>query len=105
MSIYPHSANAGEGAKAKDFLTYSAEQQKWWIGGAVEMAGHIAYLENPDKGGCVWRWYFEDAAAKETLVLKSMAKYPDATPTAIVIALAERACGKFPRGADATSSR
>ena len=80
-----------------DFLNWSEDTQRWWIGAAALMAGHVAFLENPERGGCVWRWYFDDADAKKALVIRSMEKHPDSTPTGVLIALMERACGKFPR--------
>ncbi len=72
------------------------------IYGAVDMAGHIAFLEDHDRGMCIWNWLADDVDAKKALIIRSMEKYPDHSPTGIIIALIERDCGKFPRAQENT---
>ena len=79
--------------KSSDFLRHSEEQRTWWYIGAFESIGHVASLKNKDQGNCIWTWYFSDGDAKNILIERAMKKYPDYTPTAIVIALLQQACG------------
>ena len=81
---------------AKDFLQLSDEQKKFWIEGAVDAYGQVAAAKSNDLGKCVLQWYYGDKIAeRNSLILASMKKYPDIIPSAIMLALTERACGTF----------
>jgi len=95
LLLYPQNVWA-EGFKNKDFLTMQPEQQKFWLHGAIESLGHVAALKKQELGKCVYDWYFGDQIAKRNaLILASIEKYPEHTPTTILLALTERACGKY----------
>lgn len=81
--------------KNSDFLKSTEAQRHWWYSGAYTALGHIAFLEDEEKGKCVWNWLFGDYEKKEALLMESFQKYPDHTPTSIVIALLRRDCGVF----------
>ena len=73
------------------------EAQHYWLSGAVDIAGHIAFLADKQRGKCIWDWYFLDSTEQKALILGSMEKYPNSTPTGIILALSERTCGPYPR--------
>lgn len=80
----------------KDFLTLQEAHQKFWIQGAVDVLGHVAAAKSKQTGRCVLEWYYGDQyAERNSLILASIRKYPDAHPSAVMLALTERACGVF----------
>lgn len=81
--------------KNSEFLEFSESQRHWWYSGAYTALGHVVFLEDQDKGICVWNWLFADYDKKEGLLMESFKKYPDHTPTSIIIALLRRDCGVF----------
>ncbi len=81
--------------KNSDFLKYSEGQRHWWYSGAYTVLGHVAFLEDEEKGKCVWNWLAADYENKEALLMKSFRMYPDHTPSGVVIALLRRDCGVF----------
>lgn len=85
-----------EGMNNREFLQLSDTAKKFWIQGSIETMA--ATLNGKDKALalCVVNWYYGDKyALRNGLILGSMKKYPDAIPTAVMVALVERACGKF----------
>lgn len=84
-----------EGFTAKDFLKLDEAHQKFWIEGAVDMMGLVAAnTNNHQQGKCIMKWYYGDENAERNgLIIASMRKYEDVPPNAIMLALAERACG------------
>ena len=81
--------------KNSEFLTFSESQRHWWYSGAYTALGHIAFLQDKEKGVCVWNWLASDYERKEALLMKSFKTYPNHTPPSIVIALLRRDCGVF----------
>ena len=84
-----------ENLKNSEFLELSEGQRHWWYSGAFMALGHVAFNKNEEKGQCVWKWFFADPKKKEALLLKSFKKFPNHTPTSIVIALLRRDCNVF----------
>jgi len=99
IGLYPQKVWA-ESFKNKDFLDMPPVQQKFWLSGAIDTLGHVAVFKSKTQSQCVYDWYFLDTATQNGIILAAMKKYPDSTPSAIVIILAERACGKFVRPND-----
>lgn len=93
-TFYPQISNA-EGFNNRDFLAMSDVQKKFWLSGAIDTLGHVAAIKSKSHGKCVYDWYFKDTANKNGLILASMEKYPDHSPTTVLMALAKRACGTF----------
>ncbi|GAB2695044.1 hypothetical protein [Aliiglaciecola aliphaticivorans] len=82
--------------KARDFLKWPDVQKKYWIRGAMDALGQVAASKSKEKGLCVMQWYYSDKRAeRNSLILSSMKKYPDIIPSAIMVALTERECGKY----------
>lgn len=79
------------------FLKLSEGQQHWFLLGAFDSIGHAVSLQNEKQGYCIWEWYFNDLEKKKAVILKSMAKFPESSPTAVVIGHLDKACGKLPR--------
>lgn len=94
-AIYPQNVWA-EGFSSREFLEMQPENQKFWLSGAIDTLGHIAAFKGKVVGQCVIDWYFgEKVGERNWLILESMKKYPEQTPTVILVALTERACGKY----------
>lgn len=96
VTFYPQITIA-DGFDNKGFLSLENAQKKFWIDGAIDTLGHVAAIKSKEQGQCVYDWYYNDTANKNGLILASMTKYPDHTPSAILIALTERACEKYVR--------
>ena len=76
-----------------DFLKWSENTQRWWLGAAVVMAGHVVHLHDRAKAKCVWDWYFDDPAKAQAQIYGTMNQYPDLVPSTVVIAWAQKKCG------------
>ena len=101
---YPHNVWA-KNFKNKDFLKMAPIQQKFWLSGAIDTLGHVAVLKNKTQSQCTYDWYYGDTANQNGIIMASIRKYPDHTPSAIVIVLAEKKCGKFVRPSRQKSER
>lgn len=95
LSVLYSGMSQAESLKNSDFLKTTKDQRHWWYSGAYTALGHIAFLEDEEKGQCVWNWLFSEPETKEALLIKSFKKYPTHTPTSIIIALLRRDCGVF----------
>lgn len=85
-----------EGFLARDFLQLPDASKKFWLHGAMLTLSHIAANQNQELGQCVTDWYFNESIGERNwLILESMKKYPDVSPTTILIALTEKSCGKY----------
>ena len=100
------SAQAAETAKPskqmEQFFSWSKESQESHIGNSILMIGVIASQTAPNIARCIDTWYFTSKALKakrkaETITV--MKKLPQYTPEAIILAVVEKACGKFKRAA------
>lgn len=81
-----------------DFLKMPEIQQKGYLDGAVQTLYQMAAQKNVEAGQCVHDWYYGGKRAERNwLILRSMEKYPDNFPAAIIAALTERACGRYIR--------
>ncbi len=97
---YQQSAIAGstvvkKGFLNKDFLTLTNEQKKFWLTGSIEALVYVAAAKTKKQGKCVANWYYTDTPRKNGLILGSIEKYPDSTPSAVLLALTERECGTY----------
>lgn len=81
--------------KNSDFVKYSEGQRHWWYLGAFTSLGHVAYLDDPAKGKCVLNWLYDEKEDRKAFLLESFKKFPDHTPTGIVISVLRKDCGAF----------
>jgi len=95
LMVFHSGLAQAENLKNSEFLEFTEGQQHWWYSGAYTALGHVAFLEDEEKGICVWNWLASDYKKREALLIKTFKKYPDHTPTSIVIALLRRSCGVF----------
>ena len=98
------SAQAAETAKPskqmEQFLSFSRKSQDNFITTSVMMIGVIASQTNPRMARCINAWYRATPDRKEKRhneILKAMHDLQRHVPTTIVLAVVERACGKFKR--------
>ena len=97
MLLIPQNSTA-EGFTGKDFLTWSAEAQEAFFQNSVLMASTISSRLNADHASCVSDWYFADAAKRplrDAEILDTIKKRSDFHPSAVVLAVIERACGQY----------
>ena len=83
------------GFRNSQFLTLTDEQKKYWITGTIEALAYVAAAKSQQQGQCVVDWYYTDTPRKNGLILGSIEKYPDSTPSAVILALTERECGTY----------
>ncbi len=77
------------------FLKNDEGQRVWWYMGAFTSLGHIVSQSDPEKADCIWNWYFKEPEKKQKLLEENMLKYPDHSPSGIILALLYKDCGKF----------
>jgi hypothetical protein len=81
--------------KNSEFLKYTEGQRHWCFLGAFTSLGHVAFLEDQEKGKCVWNWLYDKDEDRKAFLLESFRKFPDHTPTSILIAVLRKDCGVF----------
>lgn len=86
---------ADEAFKSSKFLTYSAEQQKGYIGTAVVAATVIASLNSQAQSKCLGDWVAEHSNGGYQPILDAMRKYPDDHPMGLIMSVLQRDCGPF----------
>ena len=89
---------AGENVKVKEFLTYSYEDQSYFIGSTIWTASVIATQIRQELATCISDWYTNDpdtVKSRNSEILEIMARFPDGYPTGIVVAVLQKECGKF----------
>jgi len=97
MLFYPQEIHA-KGFTNQDFLIMPELQQKGFLDGTIHTLWQVAAQKDADIGQCVYDWYYEGEQAKTNgLIFKSMEQYPNERPTVILMALTERACGRYIR--------
>lgn len=75
------------------FLKWEKRDRDQWLEGAVLMAHNVAHLKDKVKAKCVWDWYVPAPLEAQALIFASMQRYPDALPSATLIALMQHQCG------------
>lgn len=66
----------------------------------IDTLGFVAGYKDKKQGKCVWDWYYgeKDLPKKRGLIEAYMRQYPDRSPSHILIAMTEQACGRYVRG-------
>jgi hypothetical protein len=87
--------------KNHEFLELPDIAKKFWIQGAIQLMASTVNFYDKKQGQCIIDWYYKgNTAQKNGLLLGSMNKYSDATPTVTVIAIVELSCGKLNKKTD-----
>lgn len=76
---------------AAEFLVQSPRQQRMFAVATVLATG----LAIPDRaaGKCIVDWYFDDETEAASRIVAALETNPDVTPTTVIVALADQACG------------
>ncbi|MEO1149675.1 MAG: hypothetical protein AAFW83_01680 [Pseudomonadota bacterium] len=69
----------------------SDKELRLWVHGAFAGLGHGLINEQSPKGDCIWEWYFGGADRFPT-IKAAFQKYPDAFPSATIVAISDRVC-------------
>ncbi|MEQ8306905.1 MAG: hypothetical protein RIA09_10110 [Hoeflea sp.] len=83
-----------------EFLSWDASAQNAYIGNGIVMIGVIAAQTQPEIARCIDTWYLgreENRRLRHNEALETMRKFPNYLPEAIILAVVEKACGKFSR--------
>lgn len=84
----------------EEFLNFDRKNQDGFISNSMLMLGVIAAQTEPKIAQCLNEWYQGSDTIKikrHDEILDAMQDLPQYVPTTIVLAVAERACGKFKR--------
>jgi len=95
LMVFHSGLAQADALKNSEFMELSEGQRHWWYAGAIESIGHMVFLHDEEKAQCIWRWLPSDPEGKKALLIKSFKKYPDHSPTSILIALLKRECGSL----------
>lgn len=88
-------AGAEEAFKSSKFLTYPAQSQKSYITSSAMMAGLIASQNNRAQAVCIDDWVAQQSGQGYGPVVEAMRKLPDYHPSAVIVAVLDKACGSF----------
>ena len=87
-------SDAAPAAKpGEKFLKLSPEARYWYLHGALLTTAHLIGANDKAKGDCAAAWYVRDKENKQQLIQATIAKYPESSPTTIVLTLLSHACG------------
>lgn len=92
IGLYPQQAFA-ESFKNSDFLELKENEKKYWILASIETIWQVQTHKNKVIAQCIADWYYKDVANKNGLLIGYAEKYPDHTPTTVLVTLLEKACG------------
>ncbi|MDQ0314610.1 hypothetical protein [Amorphus orientalis] len=93
----PASAAPGKGTTG-ELLTFDRSAQDYFIRLTMNTAIMIAAQINKEQAQCVAEWYPDDPKVvrkRNTEILRIMEKLPETYPTAVVISIIQKECGKF----------
>lgn len=88
------STHAGS-LKSNEFLDYSETSRDNYIVIAAGIAGLIAGQNRPEQSRCIDQWVAENREAGYGPVLRAMRKFPNHHPSAVIVAVLQKACGRF----------
>ena len=75
-----------------ELLELSDDILFYWLQGSFSGLGsRLMDVDNP-KGGCIWDWYFKDQNQGFATVKAAFERYPDANPSATLLAIMGRVC-------------
>lgn len=81
--------------KSKEFLEYSGNARGNYIVIAAGMAGLISGQNRPEQSRCIDQWVRENRQQGYRSVISAMRKFPNHHPSAVLIAVLQKACGSF----------
>lgn len=83
------------GLKAKHVIEdMDGKEAAKFVSGMVTMLQYLQYrLGQPERGQCIYDWYFKDDKTPET-VMALISEYPEGHSEAIIYILAKNACFK-----------
>lgn len=96
----PQSQAAEPSNQMRKILNSERTLQDSFIGNAVLMIGVVAAQVEPKIADCINDWYLDaqDTNSKNSEFLSTMKKYASYRPETVILAVVEKACGKFKRG-------
>jgi len=74
-----------------ELLALSDKELRLWVHGAFAGLGHGLTDAQQPRGRCIWDWYFGNEDRFPT-IKAAMERYPQAGPSATIIAITGRAC-------------
>ena len=60
LTVLHSGFSQAENLKNSEFLEFTEGQRHWWYLGAYAALGHMALLEDKEKGRCILNWLYDD---------------------------------------------
>lgn len=76
----------------RDLLEWPVREQRLWLNALVVGFAYGTAVEDQATGVCILDWYFDDQEQSLADLRDQMSRFPDHTPSVVLIALASRAC-------------
>jgi len=95
--VYSQNLSAENFTSAK-VLDWPEASQEALFQNSITMIGIVASQVKPDIARCIDKWYGADEALGKKRydeIRSALEKYPEYHPQAIVLAVVQKACGKF----------
>ncbi|WP_141693964.1 hypothetical protein [Methyloligella halotolerans] len=89
------SAEQGEGFTGERFLEYPKNAQMAYITSSALMAGVIAAQNKKPQAQCIDKWAVAAMKNEYKEVIDAMSEFPDHHPTGVIVAVLQKACGRF----------
>ena len=98
FSIHAHAQDtAAPSDQMSEFFSWSEEAQRAHVGNSILMIAVVASQTAPEIAGCIDGWYGDSKEQRQSEAIEVMRELPQYTPEALILAVVEKACGKFPR--------
>lgn len=93
LALMVISSAYAEASPSKFFTDLSAQERYSWLDGALLTAAHALAMQDKALGDCASKFYVSDKDGKQRLITATIAKYPNESPTTIILTLLGQACG------------
>jgi hypothetical protein len=80
---------------SKEFLKLNEETQAFYMRTSIGMLSLVVGQTNQTDGKCIENWYFVDEKKANAYIADTMQRFPDYHPRGVILAVAEKKCGKF----------
>ena len=90
-------AQAEPSEQMKKFLGWNEEAQHAHVGNSILMIAVVASQTAPQIAMCLDEWYGNAKEERQAEAVDVMRELPQYTPESVILAVVEKACGKFPR--------
>ncbi|MEP0505213.1 MAG: hypothetical protein ABJD13_12045 [Paracoccaceae bacterium] len=90
--------SAADSFTGAEFLAWSDEAKTAFLQNSIIMAQSVSSRGNEDHARCISAWFFDEGGfrdGKHEQLLSRIEEFPSNHPSAVLIAVIEKECGKF----------